>query len=221
MARTAVRKLSPSLVRRERERQETRALILAAAREVFTRDGYDKTTMRGIADRIGYTATAIYHHFADKDALMLELCLLDFRAMHTALSSISQVADPVERIRLMGTGYVRFALENPEQFRFMFLIDRPQLSPEEARKDGNAADDAYAYLRDSVAEAIKAGRFRSEFKDVDSVAQVLWSAVHGIATIHIVTPPEKQKWLSLRNADDIAKLACNALMTGFLKTPAA
>jgi AcrR family transcriptional regulator len=211
--------LSPSGARRERERQETRALIMAAARELFTRDGYDKTTMRAIADRIGYTATAIYHHFADKDTLMMELCLVDFRALHVALTSISQVSDPVERIRLMGTGYVRFALQNPEQFRFMFLIERPLPSPEQIAKIGDPGDDAYLQLRRAVAEAIEARRFRPDLTDPDLVAQVLWGCVHGIATIHVVTPPEKQKWMQLRNADETAKVACTALLNGLL-TPA-
>ena len=204
---------SASLLRREREKAETRAMILAAAREMFTRDGYDRTTMRAIADRIGYTATAIYHHFADKDALMLELCNSDFRALGVALSTISQVTDPVERIRLMGRGYVRFALEHPEQFRFMFLIDRPD--PGEI--DHDPSTDAYHQLRSTVSEAIDAGRFRPELNNPELVAQMLWASVHGIAALHVALPESKQRHVALQSADLTATLSGEALLRGMLR----
>src|ERR1700751_6037572 len=53
--------------RRERERQELRSRILDAARELFAEQGYDAVTMRGIAERIEYSPTAIYFHFKDKE----------------------------------------------------------------------------------------------------------------------------------------------------------
>src|SRR5947207_11685298 len=114
------KKASPSRsqIRREQEKAATRRLILETARATFSREGYQNATMRGIANQIGYTATAIYHHFVDKDALMYELCANDFRALGAALTSIGGIADPVERIRQMGRNYVRFAVEHPEQFRF-------------------------------------------------------------------------------------------------------
>ena len=72
---------TPSLQRRDRERAETRRKILEAARRMFVQQGYEGTTMRAIAAKIGYTPTAIYHHFRDKDALVAELSGLDFRAL--------------------------------------------------------------------------------------------------------------------------------------------
>lgn len=192
-------------------------MILAAAREMFTRDGFERTTMRAIADRIGYTATTIYHHFADKDALMLELCINDFRALGTALHTISQVADPVDRIRLMGIGYVRFALQNPAQFRFMFLIDRPL--PDHDAIHGDPTTDAYLALCNAVSEAIDAGRFRPELDNPQLVAQMLWGMVHGIATLYVATPPEKQKLLELQGAERTTQAACEALLRGMMRKP--
>ena len=213
-------RVSPSLERREREKAETRALILAAARAMFTRDGYERTTMRGIANRIGYTATTIYHHFADKDALMLELCAMDFRALHTALTSVSQVSDPVERIRLMGLGYVRFALENTEQFRFMFLTERPLPNQDDLARLKDPGDDAFLALRNAVSEAIEGGRFRPEYRDPDLVAQMLWAAVHGIATIHVAMPPEKKTYLNLTSPEVTVAATCAAMMRGLVRDPA-
>ncbi|HEY4658927.1 MAG TPA: TetR/AcrR family transcriptional regulator [Gemmatimonadaceae bacterium] len=212
------RSATPSLARREREKAETRRLILGTARALFTRGGYHNTTMRRIADRIGYTATAIYHHFADKESLMLELCAGDFRELGRALTSIGRVADPIERIRQMGRAYVRFALEHPEQFRFMFLIERPMPGPEEVHRL-DPGEDGYQFLLGSVREAMAQGRFRPEFRDPDVVAQSLWAAVHGIATIHVNTPEVGHKWLDLRDPLETADVCCDALMQGLLQAP--
>lgn len=206
---------SPSLIRRELEKEETRRLIMEAARTMFTREGYESTTMRGIADRIGYTATAIYHHFADKHALMLELCAIDFRALGAALTAIGGITDPVERIRQMGRNYVRFAAEHPEQFRFIFLVDRPASDPGDLQKT-DPGGHGYEFLKQAVKEAIAARQFRPEYKDPDLVAQVLWAAVHGVATLHVNARIYEHK-ISLRDPEQAALAVCDAVMRGLLR----
>ena len=67
--------------RREREKAEIREKILDAARDLFVSEGYEAVSMRKIADRIEYSPTAIYLHFKDKEAVMRELCDLDFLAL--------------------------------------------------------------------------------------------------------------------------------------------
>jgi len=55
--------------RREREKTETREIILDAARELFLAEGYEGVSMRKVAEKIEYSPTAIYIHFKDKDDL--------------------------------------------------------------------------------------------------------------------------------------------------------
>src|SRR6266511_5472687 len=107
-SRTKPAPLSKSRARRTRQREETRRLILNTAREMFVRLGYEATTMRAIADRIEYTATAIYHHFKNKEALLAELCAADFRALAAAFQKIGRIEDPIERLRKSGMAYVQF-----------------------------------------------------------------------------------------------------------------
>src|SRR6185369_13375110 len=114
-----------SLERRSRERADTRQRILDAAREMFVRRGYEATTMRAIAERIRYTPTAIYHHFRNKEALLIELTSQDFRALAQAFQRIRTVADPVERLRAIGEAYVEFGLAHPMHYRLMFMTPHP------------------------------------------------------------------------------------------------
>ena len=209
--------VSASRLRRDREKAATRALILEAARELFTREGYAETSMRRLAETIGYTATTIYHHFKDKDALLNELCLNDFRALGEALRHMEQVSDPIARIRAMGVNYVRFAMEHPQQFRFMFMVERPVPGPDEVHID--PAEDGYVFLKTAVSEAIAAGLLKEELQDVESVSQVLWGIVHGVATIHLAKGHGQHPWIELRDPMATARLACDSMMQGMLRNP--
>src|SRR5690349_9461387 len=104
--------------RKERERADVRERILDAARELFARDGVEAVTMRAIAERIEYSPPVIYSHFADKHALIQELCYRDMRALAQAFGRIGRIEDPVERVRQIGRAYIDFALEHPQQYRF-------------------------------------------------------------------------------------------------------
>jgi AcrR family transcriptional regulator len=172
--------------------------------------------MRRIADQIGYTATAIYHHFQDKDSLLNELCAVDFRALGEALRSMDQtIPDPITRLRLMGQNYVRFALDHPQQFRFMFLVERPIPGPDRITID--PAEDGYQALIANVREALATERFRPEFTDPELVSQILWAGVHGLAVIHLQSPEKSHPWLDLRGADETAAALTDVVLRGLLR----
>jgi AcrR family transcriptional regulator len=172
--------------RREREREEVRTQILDAARELFVSEGYESVTMRKIADRIEYSPTAIYLHFADKTALIRELCDVDFASLSHSFAAIAEIADPIERLRQTGRAYVRFGIENPNHYRLMFMTHHEDLTFEDARlQRGNPEEDAYAFLKTIIADAIQQGRFRAGLLDVDLVAQTVWAGVHGVISLHI------------------------------------
>ena len=100
----------PPKLKTDAERQQLRTLIIDAARELFVARGVDAVTMREIAKRIDYSATSIYSHFADKEAVLRAICDTDFLALATSLKNMMQIADPVERMRALGRGYAAFAL---------------------------------------------------------------------------------------------------------------
>jgi AcrR family transcriptional regulator len=56
----------------------TRARILQVALELFTEQGYDKTSLREIAERLGVTKAALYYHFKSKEDIFRAI-LEDYR----------------------------------------------------------------------------------------------------------------------------------------------
>jgi len=199
--------------RRDRERQETRAHILDAARELFARHGYQAVTMREIARRIEYTPTAIYFHFKDKESLLRELCREDFQALGAYLHRIGRIPDPLERLQKMGLAYVEFGLKYPHHYRLQFMT--PSLEPylgEIGLTKGAPDQDAYAFLQVSVSEAMKAGRFRPDLKDPELVAQVFWAAVHGLVSLRLTKAHDP--WIKWRPAKRLARAIVETLAQG-------
>src|SRR5215218_6219126 len=209
----------PPKDRRLREREETRTKIIDAARDMFATDGVDAVTMRAIADRIEYTPTAIYHHFRDKQALLEELCARDYRALAHAFGKIGRIEDPLERLRRIGLAYVDFALAHPSHYRFMFMTPKPESAFAKTEVGlGRPEEDAYAMLRDTVAEGIAAGRFRPEFTDAEELAQIMWAGVHGIASLHVVK--DTKSHIAWRDPRETARALVDVLGRGAAREPA-
>ena len=73
--------------RRAREKEQLRQQILSAARELFVNEGYEKVSMRKIANKIEYSPTTIYLHFKDKADL------LDFVCQETLLNLLNTLEE--------------------------------------------------------------------------------------------------------------------------------
>jgi AcrR family transcriptional regulator len=209
--------------RRERERNETREKILSAARELFARDGYEHVSMRKIAEAIEYSPTAIYVHFKDKRALMDELCRVDFGAMTQDFQFARSIPDPIERLRVLGQGYVQFAVARPNHFRLLFLtpgVHPQELSAEDIQQQGDPNQDGYAILQSTVREGIEQGRFRPEYEgDVELLSQTFWAGVHGVASIQVIKHDDP--WIKFPPLEKRVKVMIDALIRGMTVDPAA
>jgi AcrR family transcriptional regulator len=202
--------------RRERERAEIREKILEAARELFVKEGYEAVTMRKIAEKIEYSATAIYFHFKDKEAVMRELCETDFLTLAHQLTRIAKMPDPVERLRATGLAYADFAFEYPNHYRLMFMMPHPHPKEEEmAAHKGNPEEDAYAFLKATVAEGIAAGRFLPGLDDAELLAQTMWAGMHGVVSLQIAKVEDP--WVDWRPAQARAELMVDTLIRGLLR----
>ncbi len=198
--------------RRERERVEVRARILDAARELFDSEGYERVTMRRIAEAIEYSPTTIYNHFEDKDDLVRALCEDDFSRLLQVFREEDPPSDPVDWIRRLGRAYARFGLELPNHYRFMFITAHKK----ENHGPISPGDQSFEMLRTAVARAFENGQFRSG--DVDTAAQVLWSSIHGAVSLLITFPPEL--WPVVPAAPDLVDQVIENGIRGFLAAPA-
>lgn len=78
--------------RRALYKSETRAQILAAAREIFIHEGYESFSIRELAKRIEYSPAAIYKHFKSKREIFDCLAEESFAALMESSSSVKTIA---------------------------------------------------------------------------------------------------------------------------------
>lgn len=200
----------------EEERLKIRHAILDAAREQFVERGVEAVTMREIAKRMNFSPTAIYLYFKDKEALIKELCDTDFLALARELQKIGEITDPIERLRVLGLGYVQFAVTHPNHYRLMFMTPQiPACAEDSAIDQGNPEQDAYAYLHTMVLEAYAAGLFRPELNEPELIAQTLWAGLHGICALEIAK--KNNCWVEWQPFEARVALMQEVLMRGLLK----
>jgi len=198
--------------RREREREEIRTKILDAARELFVREGYEAVTMRRVAEKIEYSPTAIYFHFRDKETLLREICDADFLTLGHSIAEAGRIDDPIGRMKATGLAYVRFGLEFPNHYQLMFMTPHPPLGDEHAVERGNPEEDAYAFLKGTIEEAIAQNLFLPEFADADLIAQTVWAGVHGVISLHIAKCNDN--WVDWRPLEARARVMIDTLLDG-------
>jgi AcrR family transcriptional regulator len=169
--------------RRQKHKEELRRVILDAAREIFVHQGYESFSMRKLAERIGYSPGSVYLHFKNKEELFE--CLVDesfARLLETlsALRTEKEMQDPVEELRKGMRAYVEFGLQNPNDYRFAFMLRPPM------EKHPYKVHAAFESLRYLVRRCVEEKRFRGV--DVEATSQAIWASVHGITSLLIQRP---------------------------------
>lgn len=194
--------------RKEREKEDVRRKILEAAHNLFETRGYQNVTMRAVAEAIEYSPTTIYHHFESKDALVEALCFADFEQLSAAMNGQPLPANPIDRIRALGRAYAAFGIANPNHYRFMFM------SPGDWKRYASDTPPAqsYALLRGAVVDAMDQGFLTKA--DVDLVAQILWSGIHGVVSLLITFRPEQFPHVPPR--PELLEAAMEATLQGVL-----
>jgi AcrR family transcriptional regulator len=114
----------------------TRERILDIALELFTTQGYDKTSLRQIAERLGFSKAAIYYHFASKEDILLALHLRLHEFGRGALASIESEPSPEAWAALLD-GLIDQMLEHRALFVFH---ERNRAALEELHRDRHDAE---------------------------------------------------------------------------------
>ena len=159
--------------RREREREEMRENILNAAMELFVEHGFEKTTIRRIADKIEYTPGNIYAYFKNKNEIIFAIHQRGFRILYDMEMTVVDTPDPAERLVKLGQVYIQFALTHRPFYDLMFIDSHVQevISDDKHWSEGQ---NAYNILKEIVADCIRTGAI--PHGDVDSVTFAMWSA---------------------------------------------
>lgn len=169
--------------RKEREREEMRKLILDAARKLFLENGFEKVSIRNIADEIEYSPATIYLYYKDKNELFFALHQTAFTKLIEEFAPIAQLEQPIDQLTEMGRLYLQFAFENPELYDLMFIMIAP-IETLECREDvWEDGHRAFGVLQQVVQACIDTGAINHT--NAEQAALMIWSSVHGLAALHL------------------------------------
>jgi AcrR family transcriptional regulator len=100
-----------------------RRAVLDAARAAFFELGMDKTTMREIAQRAGYTVGALYSYFASKQEVYGALLAESLERLNARVRrSLQGCTDPTQRAHRSATAFFDFYRENPRDLDLGFYL---------------------------------------------------------------------------------------------------
>lgn len=196
--------------RREREKAEVRQSILDAARQVILTEGFDALSVRKIAQAIEYAPSTIYLYFETRDDIARQLVREGFAEFLEYLAPAARVEDGWERLEAIGRRYLEFAFQRPQTYRLIFMTRfSDEVFPAEEKIDPKAAEPGERALRilaETIGELQASGRMR----EVDPAvgAEVLWSAMHGIASLRLTCPEHKFVPLEDAAREMLATIRC-------------
>lgn len=164
-----------------------RGEILEAAQRIFVAEGYQGSTIRKIADEVGVSSTALYMHFKDKDEILLEISDGAINRLLAINSEISaRPIDAVARVRMMLDAYMEFALSNPNAYQLVFCGNTGMIAEDKVQATQELGEACFQKFIAVVREISATGRLR--MGSVESAAQALWTACHGLVSLLISKP---------------------------------
>jgi AcrR family transcriptional regulator len=159
----------------------TAELIFTAALAILEEDGPDLVSMRRVADAVGITPMAIYHHFPNREALLNTVTDREFAKFLGYIQARPMRGSPAAQLISGMEAYIDYAFDRPRIFDYVFSQPRPgaRRYPEDFRARRSPTLNPIA---DAVRAAMREGLLRKD--DVWEVALELWALVHGYLTLY-------------------------------------
>ncbi|MDX2269509.1 MAG: TetR/AcrR family transcriptional regulator [Bryobacter sp.] len=173
--------------RREAYRESLREDILDAARQLFSVHGFEATSIRAIAEKVGASPGILYHYFEDKQALMAHLVRETFRLLSARLEAIRTDQAPApDRLRRGLRAYIDFGLQFPHHYTVLF-VSKHNLEDHPRILDAfqNEGMQTFGCLEFMCREVIENDFARGDLKDHRELAQSLWASIHGLVSLQI------------------------------------
>lgn len=166
--------------RRSYHHGDLKRALTDAALELVAECGPRGFTLSEAARRAGVSVAAPYRHFTDKQALLARVAEQGFVALRDRLEKAGPDHDAAERLRRVSAAYVRFALENRDQYAVMIGAELDKTAHPEL---AGAGDAAFGVLLDALAQCQREGLLPGD--DPRLWAAPAWAMVHGLSSLVI------------------------------------
>lgn len=190
--------------RKKRQKEEMRISILEAAWQLVLQDGWQALSIRKIAEAIEYSVPVIYDHFANKEAILLELTKQGFQKLNAELIEAKEGAESTEKqIEAMAYAYWKFAFNNAAYYQVMYGLGIP--SCETVNQISELSTFSNLILQ-PIRELIASGK--NPETDPFLKLHTFWSMLHGLISINMMGGNE--------NKEELNQMVLQDFISGFI-----
>jgi AcrR family transcriptional regulator len=159
-------------------KEDLRGDLLKAGRAYIETDGHLGLSIRTLAQQVGVSPGAPYHHFPDRRSFLLALAIDGFKEMLAGSQAIASAAtEPARKLRELGLAFIGFTEAFPHLIDLMYEseLTNPTLDEEllEFQKVGHDV------LRKQIANAVPG----LSDQEINLRTLAYWSAIYGFASM--------------------------------------
>jgi AcrR family transcriptional regulator len=173
---------------RRRPAGQVRNALIAAGLELARAGGPDAVVLREATRRVGVVPNAAYRHFADRDALLAEVCVAAMDELAARMQEqVAAVRDgrdtkqsAIARLGALGVAYLDFAIRETGLFETAFALPRHMEYAAGDTADGHGPT-PFQLLSSALDELVTAGVLPAERRP--DAEYSVWSSVHGMAVL--------------------------------------
>ncbi|WP_245737869.1 TetR/AcrR family transcriptional regulator [Streptomyces sparsogenes] len=173
---------------------DLRNALIKAGLELAREGGPEAVVLRAATRHAGVVPNAAYRHFADRAALLHAVSQAAMaeaaRTMEAEQAALPPADDPVAaaraRFRAVGTGYLRFAQEQPGLFRAAFHVPGDMAHAAAETAAGAGGRTPFELLGAALDDLVETGLLPEDRRP--GAEFLAWSAVHGLAVLLIDGP---------------------------------
>jgi AcrR family transcriptional regulator len=155
--------------------------ITEEALKILEKEGEDAVSMRRVAQAVGITPMAIYHHFPNREALLDFVVDREFTKFLGYIQARPGRGSWESRLTNCMDSYIDYAFDRPRIFDYVFSQPRSNARryPDDFRAQRSPTLNAIA---DLVAKAMDAGFLKRH--DIWEIALQLWAHAHGYIMLY-------------------------------------
>ena len=155
--------------------------IAQIALTILENEGPEAVSMRRVAEAVGITPMAIYHHFPSREALLNTITDREFAKLLSSIQTHPLTGGFENRLLAVMAAYVDYAFAQPRIFDYVF--SRPRPGARQFPKDFRARlSPTLNPVADLLAAEMEQGFLKKD--DVWEVAFALWAHVHGYVMLY-------------------------------------